>query len=39
MSGTGYTDLNFVKTAVCSKCEGYKTWNHWYHSDNTLCND
>lgn len=39
MSGTGYTDPSCVKTAVCSKCEGYKTWNYWYHIDDTLCDD
>ena len=39
MSGTGYTDPRYVKTAVCSKCEGLKTWNYWYHEDDTLCAD
>ena len=39
MSGTGYTDPRYVKTAVCSKCEGLKTWNYWYHHDDTLCSD
>ena len=39
MSGTGYQDPSYVKTAVCSKCEGFKTWNYWYHSDDTLCDD
>ena len=39
MSGTGYQDPDCVKTAVCSKCEGYKTWNYWWHSDDTLCDD
>lgn len=39
MSGTGYTDPNYVKTAVCSKCGGHKTWNYWWHHDDTLCDD
>ena len=39
MSGTGYQDPSCVKTAVCSKCEGYKTWNYWWHHDESLCND
>lgn len=39
MSGTGHIDPSCVKTAICSKCEGHKTWNYWYHSDDTLCDD
>lgn len=38
-SGTGYQDPDYFKTAVCSKCEGLKRWNYWYHSDDSLCND
>lgn len=39
MSGTGYTDPSCWKTAYCSKCGGFKTWNYWYHSDPSLCDD
>lgn len=39
MSGTGYTDPSCIKTDVCSKCEGYKTWSYWYHYDENLCDD
>lgn len=39
MSGTGYVDPDFWQTSRCSKCESVKTWNTWYHSDPTLCDD
>lgn len=32
-------DVEFLVTDYCSKCGGYKTWNTWYHSDETLCDD
>ena len=38
MSGTGFQS-DYVKSAKCSKCEGHKTWNYWYHYDDTLCDD
>lgn len=39
MGGTGYTDSRYTKTDICSKCEGLKTWNYWYHTNEHLCND
>ena len=39
MSGTGYTDSRYTKTAICAKCKGYKTWNYWYHTNEHLCDD
>lgn len=38
MSGVDQSKENFVK-GICSKCEERKTWNIWYHSDPTLCDD
>lgn len=29
----------FLVYGVCSKCNGYKSWDTWYHSDETLCDD
>jgi hypothetical protein len=39
MSGTGFVDEDYVKTAVCEKCGELKTWNYWYHWNPNLCDD
>lgn len=39
MSDTLFQHPDTVTTGICSKCEGHKTWNHWYHHDKTLCDD
>ena len=32
-------DPKAVKWDICSKCLGFKSWNYWYHNDESLCDD